>query len=209
MSIASIWHSDDRRLLIGYNSYTANMGLKLPVSQYNFGGAITGIDNIRDFGGAPVEITKRFSALIETGKLLPEAEGTKIILHDIIVNTYCDGATGPDLVVEVRSQEDTAWSNVSQNTGTITAGTSALTGSSTAFGYSSSYPTVQLWRQLREAHRLSRRHGSSANAPSTQKNPAIAGTFNALTVTSTGTTPALAQLLQLIGSGHSATTTQL
>lgn len=136
-SIVAVESSSDISTFVGYNPQASGQTYDevCTISVLETGEGIDGVDTIGRFASSG-----NWYGEIETGNLFNEKfpEGIKIALKHIIVHTYTDSSTvtyNPDIVIEVKSVEDTAWSGADD----ILAD-SAITISSTTASLSDSTP---------------------------------------------------------------------
>ena len=101
----------------------------LVVGDAKFGGAVTGKDQFTSTSSED----EYWYADIQTGELYLVGAGNKTSVKHIIVEGYSQDTDGPDIILQVKSNEDSDWDDRGDDNGTITVTTSACTGSSTAF----------------------------------------------------------------------------
>jgi hypothetical protein len=107
-SIVTVDHSSDQEIYVGYNPTTDHTAL-CPISKFGLGNLIVGQDTIDT-----THVTGYWFAEMQTGNLFSDEleEGLKVALKHVIIHTYTDSAAAtynPDIIVEVRSLEDSSW----------------------------------------------------------------------------------------------------
>jgi hypothetical protein len=125
------------RLYISYEPISGDPD-QIVVCYIEQGSSITGVDSLT------AATTKRWHALLETGELHMDPKGRRLVLREVEVETYTSGGSAakqPAVGVEVQNAEDSDWRSAGDTTGTITAGTAALKGTSTVYMADSDYPT--------------------------------------------------------------------
>jgi hypothetical protein len=129
-SLISIIGSNSDDVIAGYLPDPGNTS-RVSMGQLSFGDAITGQDGMTRTASED----EYWYATAETGEIYIVPEGQKTSIKHILSRTYCDGTAGtnPHLLVDVKSIEESSWSNRGDNTGTTTVSTTACTGSGTAW----------------------------------------------------------------------------
>lgn len=132
LSVLGISGATTSDVLVSYTEDDNDVAV-LQIGSLSTGDAITGKDA---FSGTSAD-EEYWYATLETGEVYLVPEGQKTSIKHIIVRTYCDGTAGtnPHLLVDVRSIEDSDWSNRGDGFGTITVTTDACTGDGTAFSH--------------------------------------------------------------------------
>ena len=132
-AITSVEESADKRMLLCYGPDPADTDT-LVTLELSPGELITGIDEPTTTAADD----NYWHAIAETGEINLVDEGRKVRVTHAIIETYTEALIGtnldrPDLVVQIRSMEDTEWHGSVPSVGTITLTSSTCTGSGTAF----------------------------------------------------------------------------
>jgi len=115
-SFIGIEQSTDNRILASHCPIDGDTD-KVVVAELSLGDVIGGSDLIGTN-------TKYWNADIQSGQLFITNEGEKATIKHVIVNTYADtDTTPPDVMVMVKSLEDSSWYDKGDTTGTIAATT--------------------------------------------------------------------------------------
>lgn len=132
-AITSSEESADRRLFLCYGAHPDDTDT-LVTLQLSQGERVTGVDE----PNTTAADDNYWHAVFDTGEINLSQEGEKVVLPHVILETYTDARSGtnsdrPDVILQVRSNEDEAWHRRGTTKGTITITDAACTGSGTAF----------------------------------------------------------------------------
>jgi len=105
-AIVAIENSSDTGVYVTHNAESSDTD-RIVLGSLETGEKITGIDNVTD-----EDEDFYWYGRIQTGQVFLVPEGTKLALKHVIINTYTGpvaATDNPDIIVEVKSLEDTAW----------------------------------------------------------------------------------------------------